>query len=322
MNKIKKAIVTGAAGFIGSNVVDMLLDKGWNVIGLDDFSTGNEKFIKNASNNNNFELINCDLLQPKQFEKYFHECDIIFHLAANADVRFGVERPSKDLEQNTIVTFNVLEAMRKHNISKIIFASTGAMYGEAKIFPTPEDTSIPIQTSLYGASKLACESMIQAYCEGFDMQTWIFRFVSILGNRYSHGHVYDFCKQLREDPSNLYVLGDGLQKKSYLHIDDCVSAIWTAINKSNDKVNIFNLGASDYCQVKDSVKWIIKRLELEPKISFSGGERGWIGDNPFVFLDTQRIRSLGWKQQYSIKESVENTVDYLQENDWIFEFRK
>ena len=157
----------------------MLLDKGWNVIGLDDFSTGNEKFIKNASNNNNFELINCDLLQPKQFEKYLHECDIIFHLAANADVRFGVERPSKDLEQNTIVTFNVLEAMRKHNISKIIFASTGAMYGEAKIFPTPEDTSIPIQTSLYGASKLACESMIQAYCEGFDMQTWIFRFVSI-----------------------------------------------------------------------------------------------------------------------------------------------
>ena len=322
MNKIKKVIVTGAAGFIGSNVVDMLLDKGCNVIGLDDFSTGNEKFIKNASKNNDFELINCDLLQPKQFEKYFNECDMVFHLAANADVRFGVEHPSKDLEQNTIATFNVLEAMRKHNISKIIFASTGAMYGEANIFPTPEDTSIPIQTSLYGASKLACESMIQAYCEGFDMQTWIFRFVSILGRRYSHGHVYDFYKQLREDPQNLYVLGDGLQKKSYLHIDDCISAIWTAINKSNDKVNIFNLGASDYCQVKDSVKWIIKRLELEPKISFSGGERGWIGDNPFVFLDTQKIRSLGWKQQYSIEKSVVMTVDYLQENDWIFEFRK
>ena len=212
--------------------------------------------------------------------------------------------------------------MRKHNISKIIFASTGAMYGEAKIFPTPEDTSIPIQTSLYGASKLACESMIQAYCEGFNMQTWIFRFVSILGNRYSHGHVYDFCKQLREDPNNLYVLGDGLQRKSYLHIEDCISAIWTGLNKSESKVNIFNLGASDYCQVKDSVKWITNRLNLDPKISFSGGERGWIGDNPFVFLDTERIRSLGWKQQYSIKKSVENTVDYLQENDWIFEFRK
>ena len=322
MKKIEKVVVTGAAGFIGSNVVDMLLNKGCKVIGLDNFSTGNKKFIKDASKNNNFQLVNCDLLQPKEFEKYFHQSDIIFHLAANADVRFGVEHPSKDLEQNTIATFNVLEAMRKHNISKIIFASTGAMYGEAKIFPTPEDTSIPIQTSLYGASKLACESMIQAYCEGFDMQTWIFRFVSILGNRYSHGHVYDFCKQLREDPSNLYVLGDGLQRKSYLHIEDCISAIWTGLNKSESKVNIFNLGASDYCQVKDSVKWITDRLNLDPKISFSGGERGWIGDNPFVFLDTERIRSLGWKQQYSIKKSVENTVDYLQENDWIFEFRK
>ena len=322
MKKIEKVVVTGAAGFIGSNVVDMLLNKGCKVIGLDNFSTGNKKFIKDASKNNNFQLVNCDLLQPKEFEKYFHQSDIIFHLAANADVRFGVEHPSKDLEQNTIATFNVLEAMRKHNISKIIFASTGAMYGEAKIFPTPEDTSIPIQTSLYGASKLACESMIQAYCEGFNMQTWIFRFVSILGNRYSHGHVYDFCKQLREDPSNLYVLGDGLQRKSYLHIEDCISAIWTGLNKSESKVNIFNLGASDYCQVKDSVKWITDRLNLDPKISFSGGERGWIGDNPFVFLDTERIRSLGWKQQYSIKKSVENTVDYLQENDWIFEFRK
>ena len=322
MEKIEKVIVTGAAGFIGSNVVDMLLKQGCEVIGLDNFSTGNEKFIKDASKNNNFQLVNCDLLQPNEFEEYFHQSDIIFHLAANADVRFGVEHPSKDLEQNTIATFNVLEAMRKHNISKIIFASTGAMYGEAKIFPTPEDTSMPIQTSLYGASKLACESMIQAYCEGFNMQTWIFRFVSILGNRYSHGHVYDFCKQLREDPSNLYVLGDGLQRKSYLHIEDCISAIWTGLNKSNSKVNIFNLGASDYCQVKDSVKWITNRLNLDPKISFSGGERGWIGDNPFVFLDTERIRSLGWKQQYSIKKSVENTVDYLQENDWIFEFRK
>ena len=322
MKKIEKVIVTGAAGFIGSNVVDMLLNKGCKVIGLDNFSTGNKKFIKDASKNNNFQLVNCDLLQPKEFEEHFHQSDIIFHLAANADVRFGVEHPSKDLEQNTIATFNVLEAMRKHNISKIIFASTGAMYGEAKIFPTPEDTSMPIQTSLYGASKLACESMIQAYCEGFNMQTWIFRFVSILGNRYSHGHVYDFCKQLREDPSNLYVLGDGLQRKSYLHIEDCISAIWTGLKKSESKVNIFNLGASDYCQVKDSVKWITDRLNLDPKISFSGGERGWIGDNPFVFLDTERIRSLGWKQQYSIKKSVENTVDYLQENDWIFEFRK
>ena len=174
---------------------------------------------------NNIEIISGDVCDQDLVRKITKDVNIIFHLAANADVRFGVEHPSKDLEQNTIATFNVLEAMRKHNISKIIFASTGAMYGEAKIFPTPEDTSIPIQTSLYGASKLACESMIQAYCEGFNMQAWIFRFVSILGNRYSHGHVYDFCKQLREDPSNLYVLGDGLQRKSYLHIEDCCTCL-------------------------------------------------------------------------------------------------
>ena len=319
---MKKVVVTGAAGFIGSNLVDDLLARGLNVLGLDNFSSGNVKFIESAKEHPNFNIISCDLLDRSSVEKYLDGSDFVFHFAANADVRFGTEHPSKDLEQNTIATFNVLEAMRKNSIQNIVFASTGAMYGEAQIIPTPEDGPMPIQTSLYGASKLACEAMIEAYCEGFNFKSWIFRFVSILGQRYTHGHVYDFCKQLKEDPSHLYILGDGNQKKSYLHIDDCINAIWVGINNTNDKVNIFNLGAKDFCQISDSAQWIIEKLKLSPKITYSGGERGWVGDNPFVFLETNKISSFGWEPIYTIREGVEKTVDFLLENEWVFEFRK
>ena len=319
---MKKVVVTGAAGFIGSNLVDDLLVRGLDVLGLDNFSSGNVKFLESAKEHPNFNIISCDLLDQSSVEKYLDGSDFVFHFAANADVRFGTEHPSKDLEQNTIATFNVLEAMRKNSIQNIVFASSAVMYGEAQIIPTPEDGPMPIQTSLYGASKLACEAMIEAYCEGFNFKSWIFRFVSILGQRYTHGHVYDFCKQLKEDPSHLYILGDGNQKKSYLHIDDCIDAIWVGINNTNDKVNIFNLGAKDFCQISDSVQWIIERLKLSPKITYSGGERGWVGDNPFVFLETNKISSFGWEPIYTIREGVEKTVDFLLENEWVYDFRK
>ena len=247
---MKKIVVTGAAGFIGSNLVDDLLRKGFHVLGLDNFSSGSETFLETAKENENFSIISCDLLNTDSLEEYFSGASLVFHFAANADVRFGTRNPSLDLEQNTIVTFNVLEAMRKNSISNIVFSSTGAMYGEAKVVPTPEDGPMPIQTSLYGASKLACESMIQAYCEGFGFKAWIFRFVSILGDRYTHGHVFDFYKQLKHDPGRLHVLGDGNQKKSYLHVDDCINAMWVGIKNSKDRVNTFNLGAKNYCQVK------------------------------------------------------------------------
>ena len=188
---MKKVVITGAAGFIGSNLVDDLLARGLNVLGLDNFSSGNVKFIESAKEHPNFNIISCDLLDQSSVEKYLDGSDFVFHFAANADVRFGTKHPSKDLEQNTIATFNVLEAMRKNSIQNIVFASSAVMYGEAQIIPTPEDGPMPIQTSLYGASKLACEAMIEAYCEGFNFKSWIFRFVSILGQRYTHGHVYD-----------------------------------------------------------------------------------------------------------------------------------
>lgn len=311
--------ITGGAGFIGSNATDRLLSMGHKVTVYDNFSTGNRQFLANAEKDSNFKLIEGDTLDLPSLTKAMEGCEFVFHLAANADIRFGLEHPRKDLEQNTIATFNVLEAMRANSIKKIVFSSTGPVYGEPEIFPTPENLPMPVQTSLYGASKLAGESMIQAYCEGFGFQSWIFRFVSLLGERYSHGHVYDFYKKLLNTPEELHILGNGLQKKSSLYIQDCLDAILIAIEKATDKINIFNLGTDEYCEINDSAKWIAEHMGLTPKYTYSGGERGWIGDPPFVFLDIKKIMSLGWKPKLSIKEAVLKTVDYLKENQWILD---
>jgi UDP-glucose 4-epimerase len=245
----------------------------------------------------------------------------VFHLAANADVRFGTENPSRDLEENTLVTFYVLEAMRKNGVSNIVFSSTGSVYGEAGIIPTPENAPFPLQTSLYGASKLACEGMISAFCEGFNMRAWIFRFVSILGERYTHGHVFDFYKKLKSDPARLTVLGNGKQRKSYLYVQDCLDAMLIAYEKSNSKVNIFNLGLNSYCEVNDSIGWITETLKVSPILEYSGGDRGWVGDNPFIFLDTSKIRSLGWTAKLNIREGIVKTLEYIKLNEWILNRR-
>jgi UDP-glucose 4-epimerase len=318
---INKFIVTGCAGFIGSNLVDRLLDEGHDVIGIDNFSTGQRRFIKGAMAHSRFRLVEIDLLDLDALKKAFVGGTAVFHLSANADVRFGTEHPRKDLEQNTIATFNVLEAMRVNGIKKIAFSSTGSVYGEAAVIPTPEDAPFPIQTSLYGASKAACEGMIAAYCEGFGFQSWIFRFVSILGERYTHGHVFDFYQKLKTDPSRLEVLGNGKQRKSYLYIQDGIDAILLAMDKATDKVNIFNLGVDGYVEVNDSIGWICEELSVKPKLEYSGGDRGWIGDNPFIFLETTKIQSLGWKPKFGIREGVVKTVEYLRANEWVFEAR-
>ncbi len=318
---MKNVIVTGAAGFIGSNLTDYLLIKGYRVLGYDNFSTGFEENLSNAMNNPNFTLVKGDLLNLDLLKKSFAGYDFVFHLAANADVRFGLDHPYKDLEQNTIVTFNVLEAMRENSITDIAFSSTGSIYGEPEVFPTPETATFPVQTSLYGASKLACEGLIQAYCEGYGFKGWIFRFVSILGERYSHGHVFDFYRKLLNDPSKLHVLGNGKQRKSYLYIEDCITAMFTAIEKSREKVNIFNLGTDEFCEVNDSVGWICNRLSLSPEIILEGGERGWIGDSPYIFLDCSKLRDLGWHPEFTIQESIIKTLDFLIENDWLLSKR-
>ena len=310
--------ITGAAGFIASNMVDYLLSKGNVVIGFDNLSTGQKSFLKSACNDTNFTFIEGNILNITDLTLAMKGCDFVFHFSANADVRFGTEHVDKDLKQNTIGTFNVLEAMRTNNIKKIAFSSTGSVYGEAKVIPTPEDAPFPIQTSFYGASKLAGESLLSAFAEGFNFQVWIFRFVSILGERYTHGHVYDFYKQLLDDPTKLAVLGNGKQRKSYLYVGDCIDAIMVAIEKSNEKVNLFNLGTDEYCEVNDSIGWIIEHLKLKPTLSYTGTERGWIGDNPFIFLDTKKIKNLGWKPKYTIKEGIIKTIQYLESNKWLF----
>ena len=219
------------------------------------------------------------------------------------------------------MTYNVLEAMRANDIKQIAFSSTGSIYGEAEIIPTPEDAPFPIQTSLYGASKLASEGLIAAYCEGFNFQSWIFRFVSILGERYTHGHVFDFYQKLKSNPNILDVLGDGQQRKSYLYVQDCIDAMLIATSKASNKVNIFNLGVDGYCRLYESIAFICNELGLSPDLRYSGGTRGWIGDNPFIHLDTQKIQSFGWKPKFSIEEGVLKTVRFLRDNEWVFEAR-
>ena len=323
---MRKIFVTGAAGFIGSNLVDRSLAEGSRVVGWDNFSTGQREFIKTARNQETFRLCEGDNLDLPALTKAMEGCEFVYHLAANADVRFGLEQPSKDLHQNTIATFNVLEAMRIHDIKGIAFPSTGSVYGEATIIPTPEDAPFPIQTSLYAASKLAGEALIQAYCEGYGFEGYIFRFVSILGERYTHGHVLDFFQQLRAHPDYLRVLGDGTQRKSYLYVHDCIDAMRHVIELGSAKtarhrVAIYNLGTNEFCRVSDSIAWICEHLGVRPRLEFSGGERGWIGDNPFIFLDTKKIQSTGWKPRLTIREGIIRTLKWLQTNHGILEGR-
>jgi UDP-glucose 4-epimerase len=314
--------VSGAAGFIGSNLVDRLLGEGHQVVGYDNFCTGQRSFLDRAAASPNFRLIEGDLLDPTTLTEAMQGCDFVYHLAANADVRFGTQHPRKDLEQNTIATSNVLEAMRATGARRIGFSSTGSVYGEPKVFPTPEDSPFPVQTSFYGASKLGCEGLISAYCEGLGFQGTVFRFVSILGERYTHGHVFDFYKRLLEDPRKLHVLGNGQQRKSYLYIQDCIDAMLTAVEINKAQFQVYNLGTDEYCEVNHSISWICKHLGLSPELIYSGGERGWIGDSPFIFLDCTKIRNLGWKPRMSIREAVLRTLDYLRDNRWLLEARE
>ena len=321
-----RAFVTGGAGYIGSSLVDRLLAEGSEVVAWDNLSTGQERFLEKATGQPGFQFIRGDNLDTAALTRAMADCDIVFHLAANADVRFGLNHPGRDLEQNTIATFNVLEAMRASGIKRIAFSSTGSVYGESELIPTPEIAPFPVQTSLYGASKLAGEGMIAAYAEGFGFEAYIFRFVSILGERYTHGHVFDFYRQLLAHPDHLDVLGDGTQRKSYLYIGDCLDAVLHVIGRgttteAKHRTQIYNLGTFDYCQVKNSIGWISERLGLKPELRFTGGERGWVGDNPFIFLDTTKIRATGWQPKLSIQQGVVRTVKWLMDNQWVLAAR-
>ena len=323
-----KALVTGSSGFIGSHIVDELLKRDFEVIGLDNLSTGIQRFLDDARNNPKFSEVETDILNFADLQKHMQGVDVVYHMAANADIRGGTENTKIDLEQNTIGTYNVLEAMRLSSTAKkICFASSAAALGEPESFPTPENLPNPIQTSLYGASKMACEGLISAYCNAFDIEGYCFRFVSLLGPRYPHGHVFDFVKKLKNNPSKLEILGDGTAQKSYLHINDCISALMLICEDLRPAKNvencfeIYNLGMEEYIEVSKSALIIAGELGLKPNFIFGHGKRGWVGDNPFVLLDISKIKNLGWKPTYTIQESIKETTNWLVQNEWIFDER-
>ncbi|MGV8141875.1 MAG: NAD-dependent epimerase/dehydratase family protein [Candidatus Woesearchaeota archaeon] len=317
-----RCLVTGGAGFIGSHIVDRLIHDGHQVIVYDNFSTGQEEFIEQHYGNKDFSLIRGDVLDLHLLTDSSKGCGIIFHLSANADVKGGIKNTEIDFQQNIVATKNVLEAMRINNIKKIVFASSAVVYGEPKIFPTPEDCEL-IQTSLYGASKLSGEAMIEAYCEYYGMKAWIFRFVSWIGERYTHGVIFDFMKKLSLNSEELEILGDGEQKKSYLYVKDGVDGIFYALEHFKDKVNIFNLGHKDHMNVIKVADIVCDELQLKDvKYKFTGGNRGWIGDSPFVHLDISKLEKAGWKPTTSIEAGIKKTVMYLKERRKLLEKRK
>jgi len=313
-----RACITGGAGFIGSNLADRLVDRGSEVVILDDFSTGRREFVAELESTPGVRLVEGDVRDIATVERAVEGCEWVFHLQANADLRGGVEHPLRDLEQNTITAANVLEAMRRQGVSRIVFSSTGSVYGEPEIFPTPEDAPFPVQTSLYAASKLAGEGLIEAYATGFGFTGVICRFVSVLGERYTHGHVFDFYRALKRDPTRLRVLGDGRQEKSYLYVQDCVAAILTAVDHHNDDpgAHIYNLGTDETLIVDESVALIAEHLSASPEVEHTGGRRGWVGDSPLIRLDTTRIRSLGWRPQLTIEQAVNRTLEWFDANEY------
>ena len=318
---MRKALITGGAGFIGSTLADRLSADGVEVVIYDNLSRGRREFISDACARPGVEFVQGDVLDEVLLRQFLEGCDTVFHLAANADVRHGVDHPRVDLEQNTIATSVVLEAMRTAGVSRIAFASTGSVYGEPEVFPTPETCPFPVQTSLYGASKLAGEGLVEAYAHGYGFVGIVFRFVSVLGERYTHGHVFDFCRSLRSDPSRLRVLGNGRQEKSYLYVGDCVSAMTLATAQPLEAgaVRVYNLGTDETIVVDDSIATITDQLGVAPELEYTGGVRGWPGDSPLIHLDCARIRALGWRPTLSIREAIGRTVDWLERNPGLLE---
>jgi UDP-glucose 4-epimerase len=320
---MKRVCITGGAGFVGSNLADRLSAQGVEVVILDNFRTGRREFIAEALARPGVRLLEGDVQDMAVLEEAVEGCDWVFHLQANADVQQGFAHPRRDLEQNTICTSNVLEAMRGAGVGRIAFSSTGAIYGESSIRPTPEDVAFPIQNSLYGASKLAGESMISAYATGYGFTGLVFRYAAILGERYTHGHLYDFYCGLKRDPTQLRVLGDGDQNKSYLYIQDCIDGMLLAAERHRDEpgAHIYNLGTEETFLVRNSARTVAEHLELSPEYNFTGGRVGWIGDSPLIHLDTARIRSLGWKPKLTIREGVISTLRWLDANEYAWRER-
>jgi len=303
-----KAIVTGGAGFIGSHLVDRLLDNGYSVTVVDNMSCGHIDNLKQHLENPRLTVHTVDIRDGPQLNKILEGHDAVFHIAAHANIRESLADHRSDLENNIIGTINILDAMVKSDIQDLVFASTSALYGEAAVKPTPEDF-FPVQTSLYGASKLACEAYAQAYTEFAKIKVWSFRFANVVGERCRRGVVWDFVHKLLRNPSELEILGDGKQSKEYLYVKDCVNGMMVGYQQASGKVNTFNLGVPEQTIVDRVADIVIDEMKLAGvKRVYAGGQRGWIGDNPIVELDLDRIEKLGWKLQVSSEEAIRRTT--------------
>jgi UDP-glucose 4-epimerase len=313
--KDRSILVTGGAGFIGSHLVDRLIGSN-RVTVLDNFSSGKMEFIENHSSNPNFSLIEADLRDQEAVEAALAGKNLVFHLAANPDVKIGAEDTRTHLDQNVIATYNLLESMRKTGVNEVAFTSTSTVYGEANVVPTPEDYGPLLPISLYGASKLACEALISAFCHTFEMRSWIFRFANIVGERGTHGVIVDFIRKLEKDPEVLEILGSGRQRKSYLLVQDCVEAMIFSLAHSRDRVNVFNIGSADSVDVTEIADVVVKKMNLEGvRYRYTGGieGRGWRGDVKTMLLSIEKMETLGWKPCHNSKQSIEAAMEALLE---------
>ena len=314
-----RALVTGGAGFIGSHLVDRLLAGGHSVTVIDNFSCGTSKNLPSSTSlpSARLEIAKMDITDAKRVNKIFSEdkYDVVFHLAAQADIRKSLLGFKGDLDNNVVGTLNILEAMKKYSVKDLVFASSSAIYGEATVRPTPEDYS-PIQTSLYGASKLACEAFAEAYTEFTSIKFWAYRFANVIGERCQRGVIGDFVRKLLKNPKELEILGNGKQSKEYLYVKDCINGMITGYLKSSEKTNIFNLGVDCQTIVDEVADIVIEEMGLENvKRKYTGGNRGWIGDNPIVELSLNKIEDLGWNTEVSSEEAIRRTVKWNIQNE-------
>lgn len=309
-----RAIVTGGAGFIGSHVVDVLLEEGFKVTAVDSFATGYPMNLAHLKTDERFRFIRSDLRTAKNLDSIVSGSDVVFHMAAHADVRKSLVNRRADLDNNVIGTLNLLEAMMKCGTTDLVFASSSAVYGEATQIPTPEDY-YPSETSLYGASKLACEAFAQAYTQLFPLRFWSFRFANVIGPRCRRGVIWDFVRKLGIDASRLEILGNGKQSKEYLHVQDCVDGMMIAFSKSKRTSNIFNLGHEKQTTVDRVADLVISQLGLSNvKKIHTGGAKGWVGDIPLVALSIDRIKSLGWRPRMSSDDAIRVTTKWTAED--------
>ena len=305
--------VTGGAGFIGSHLVDKLISHG-DVTVYDNLSSGRKEFIQHHLDKPYFSFIQADLLDLERLTKEMVDYDVVFHLAANPDARLGLNDTSLDLKQETLVTYNVLEAMRLNNIKKILFSSSGTIYGETPVIPLPEDYGPVLPISLYGAGKVASEALITAFCHTFDMQCWIYRFANIVGKRGTHGVIFDFIHKLKKNPNELEILGDGTQQKPYLSVEDCVEGMLFGFQNSDERVNFFNLGCESTTNVSSIARMVVEEMGLKnAKFKYTGGDRGWPGDVPQVRFNTRKMQELGWKPKHSSNQAVKRAVKFMTE---------